>query len=129
MSREIIKSIIAKELVEGNLFYPFICDLTNREKAVLNLRKGETLEDVGKRFRLTRERIRQIESVAKKKMARKEEIMDLLTEQISANLFDEGEIERVFMFFLPDNLSVSEIKLRWTAFQKKLWEYKKKLGQ
>jgi hypothetical protein len=125
MSKEIVKAIITREFVEGNLFYPFICDLTSREKAVLNLREGETLEDVGKRFRVTRERIRQIEEVGKKKIARKEEIMELLAEQISSNLFDEGEIEKVFMVCLPDNLSVAEMKLRWTVFQKFLWKLKK----
>jgi len=51
-----------------------LCSLTDRERKVLELRFGlgdgysRTLEEVGKQFRVTRERIRQIEAKALRKM-------------------------------------------------------------
>jgi RNA polymerase primary sigma factor len=51
-----------------------LCSLTERERQVLELRFGldggnaRTLEEVGKQFRVTRERIRQIEAKALRKM-------------------------------------------------------------
>jgi RNA polymerase primary sigma factor len=51
-----------------------LCSLTERERLVLELRFGlgdgysRTLEEVGKQFRVTRERIRQIEAKALRKM-------------------------------------------------------------
>jgi RNA polymerase primary sigma factor len=51
-----------------------LCSLTERERQVLKLRFGigdgnaRTLEEVGQQFRLTRERIRQIEAKALRKM-------------------------------------------------------------
>jgi RNA polymerase primary sigma factor len=51
-----------------------LCSLTGRERKVLELRFGlgdgypRTLEEVGKQFRVTRERIRQIEAKALRKM-------------------------------------------------------------
>ncbi|MEE8242829.1 MAG: RNA polymerase sigma factor RpoD/SigA [candidate division NC10 bacterium] len=61
--------------------------LTPRERAIIELRYGlgkeepMTLEEVGKRFRLSRERIRQVEEKAKKKllaMARARHLQDFL---------------------------------------------------
>lgn len=49
-------------------------ELTPRERAIIELRYGlhgeepMTLEDVGKRFKLSRERIRQVEEKAKKRL-------------------------------------------------------------
>jgi len=51
-----------------------LCSLTERERKVLELRFGlgdgnaRTLEEVGSQFRVTRERIRQIEAKALRKM-------------------------------------------------------------
>ena len=51
-----------------------LCSLTERERRVLELRFGlgdgcaRTLEEVGQQFRVTRERIRQIEAKALRKM-------------------------------------------------------------
>ena len=51
-----------------------LCSLTQREQEVLRLRFGlddgrsRTLEEVGKEFRVTRERIRQIEAKALRKL-------------------------------------------------------------
>jgi RNA polymerase primary sigma factor len=51
-----------------------LCSLTERERKVLELRFGigdgcaRTLEEVGQQFRVTRERIRQIEAKALRKM-------------------------------------------------------------
>ena len=51
-----------------------LCSLTERERKVLELRFGlgdgysRTLEEVGKQFKVTRERIRQIEAKALRKM-------------------------------------------------------------
>lgn len=62
------KSLLRDEL------YEIMNDLTEREKSVLHLRYGldnnrsMTLEEVGKKFGVTRERIRQIESKAIRKL-------------------------------------------------------------
>jgi len=51
-----------------------LCSLTGRERRVLELRFGlgdgcaRTLEEVGSQFKVTRERIRQIEAKALRKM-------------------------------------------------------------
>ena len=51
-----------------------LCSLTERERRVLELRFGlsdgcaRTLEEVGLQFRVTRERVRQIEAKALRKM-------------------------------------------------------------
>ena len=51
-----------------------LCSLSERERKVLELRFGlgdgniRTLEEVGQQFRVTRERIRQIEAKALRKM-------------------------------------------------------------
>jgi RNA polymerase primary sigma factor len=61
-----------------------LCTLTEREREVLELRFGlkdgqaRTLEEVGKRFQVTRERIRQIEAKALKKIRHPSRIRDLI---------------------------------------------------
>ena len=51
-----------------------ICTLNSREQAVIRMRfglddgKGKTLEEIGRRFSVTRERIRQIEARALHKL-------------------------------------------------------------
>lgn len=63
-----------RQLIEGHIF---AC-LTNREREVLMLRCGwqdgeeRTLEEIGSQYSLTRERIRQIEVRARKKLARQQ---------------------------------------------------------
>lgn len=66
---EVTASVILREQLEEML-----ADLNDREREVLRLRFGledghsHTLEDVGKRFGVTRERIRQIEAKALRKL-------------------------------------------------------------
>ena len=57
--------------------------LTVREKEVLELRSSHTLEEVGKQFKVTRERIRQIEAKALRKLrhpSRAKKLKDFLIE-------------------------------------------------
>jgi RNA polymerase primary sigma factor len=60
-----------------------LCSLTDRERKVLELRFGlgdgcsRTLEEVGRQFRVTRERIRQIEAKALRKMRHPSRIRQL----------------------------------------------------
>ena len=60
-----------------------LASLTERERKVLELRFGlgdgyaRTLEEVGKHFKVTRERIRQIEAKALRKMRRHKRVMQL----------------------------------------------------
>src|SRR5208283_1161827 len=59
---------------DTNLVREFLATLTKRERAILNLRFGlddgaqQTLEDIGEHFGVTRERIRQIQEQALKKL-------------------------------------------------------------
>ena len=64
-------------------------DLTDREKKVLRMRFGVgmrndlTLEEIGKQFKVTRERIRQIEAKALRKLrhpSRAKKLKDFLIE-------------------------------------------------
>jgi RNA polymerase primary sigma factor len=69
-------------LLKGKLS-DVLCSLTERERKVLELRFGlgdgysRTLEEVGKQFRVTRERIRQIEAKALRKMRHPSRIRQL----------------------------------------------------
>ena len=62
-----------EQVISGD-FYEVLDTLTDREENVLRLRFGlddgkmRTLEDVGKVFNVTRERIRQIEAKALRKL-------------------------------------------------------------
>ena len=71
------KVIAGRELLRGHL-QNIIKDLSPREQKILKLRFGltdgitHTLEEVGKEFGVTRERIRQIEAKALEKIRRHE---------------------------------------------------------
>ena len=64
----------AKALAEGDAVARALAELTEREREVLEQRFGlkdgysRTLEEVGRQFQVTRERIRQIEAKALRKM-------------------------------------------------------------
>jgi RNA polymerase primary sigma factor len=68
---------------DSDLLREILGTLDERERAILNLRFGlndgteRTLEEIGKKFRLTRERIRQIQEQALKKMRVKMEKRDI----------------------------------------------------
>ena len=77
------KGLTQEQLAEA------MSSLTEREQMVLALRfglvdgKSRTLEDVGKRFNVTRERLRQIESKALRKLrhpSRSKKLVDFLEE-------------------------------------------------
>jgi len=127
MNRNFIKNILEKELQEKNLIYPFIRDLTQREKVILSYRKkGLSLQEIGDKFGITRERIRQIEEKAKRKLEYQAEIMANLVARLSENLFTEDEVDLVFDEYLSSKeTSYTKRKLEWINFNKILWEKKK----
>lgn len=125
---ELIKNIIKEELNKDDYFYQFISGLTARERLVLRLRDQSnknysTLEDIGKKLEITRERVRQIEDKAKRKIAIQNNIISMLSSKISEYVFSEEEIEKAFLDYsvgsLPDR------KMLWQDFSKKLWQTKK----
>ena len=123
MSR-IIQQIIEQELRQKGLFYPFIADLTAREKAVLELRKSRTFEQVGEKFGISRQRVQQVEKQAKAKIDFQREIVEKLACKIGEFVFEEGEVERAFIYYCGGD-AYPEAKLEWLKFNKLLWENKK----
>jgi len=124
MNENIIINILKQELVDKNIIYPFIADLTNKEKLVLELRKqGITLLDIGKRLKLTKERIRQIEEKANSKIDYQNKIVIHLAKKLSSVLFTEAEVEKAFLNYFS-GVDYSEAKLNWTHFSKILWKEK-----
>jgi len=69
--------------IDTELLREVLATLNDRESAILTLRFGlndgqeRTLEDIGAQFGVTRERIRQIQELALKKLRRKMEERDL----------------------------------------------------
>jgi len=76
----------AQELIRDQL-KEILVDLSDRERKILSMRFGlddgviHTLEEVGKEFNVTRERIRQIEQKALEKLKNNPEIQKLLKEE------------------------------------------------
>jgi RNA polymerase primary sigma factor len=68
---------------DTELLREILCTLNERESAILTLRFGlkdgreRTLEEIGEKFGVTRERIRQIQELALKKLRNKMEERDL----------------------------------------------------
>jgi len=125
-NNNLIKKILQQELKQKNLLYPFIGDLSKREIAILKLRKNKkTLQFIGKKFRITRERARQIETKAKIKIEFQDKIIDILAKRFGECLFDEKEIEKAFAKYLSKNIKkYSARKLEWLVFNRLLWKNK-----
>lgn len=128
-NNNLIKRILQQELKQKNLLYPFIGDLSKREVAILKLRSGnekkKTLQFVGKKFRITRERARQIETKAKIKIEFQNRIIDVLAKRFDECLFDEKEVEKAFTNYLSKSIKkYSTRKLEWLIFNKLLWKNK-----
>ena len=133
----IIQNIIKQELQQKNLFYPFIAGLTKRERVILELRKQlKTLQEIGEKFSITRERVRQVEAKANLKLETQAKIIQGLARKISEYVFTEDEIERAFSDYLNENqqsvsktstavIDYSRMKLQWMDFSRWLWEGKK----
>ena len=101
----------------GDLIYQCLGPLTLREQRVVELRFGlkdeniETLEEIGEEFQLTRERIRQIESKALKRLSHSTNrglLLNALLAYVAANkgslLVGSGSALRVS--FLAERLSI-----------------------
>ncbi|HEY0087296.1 MAG TPA: sigma factor-like helix-turn-helix DNA-binding protein [Candidatus Lokiarchaeia archaeon] len=73
--------------------------LTDRDKDVLELRNSMTLQTIGDKYQLTRERIRQIEEFATNIHLNNAKIFDDLFQEIGNYLFIEKDIERGFMLW------------------------------
>ena len=131
MKNNIIRTILERELKTKDMFFSFISDLTVREQKVLNWRESQddkkSLEYIGEKLKLTRERVRQIEISANKKVKRKKEIVDYLAAKLGEYLFNEYEVEKAFnQFYKKDKLGISAIKVMWSDFVKLLWKIKQK---
>lgn len=78
-------------------------NLSDREKEVVNLRHGltlsekKTLEEIGKKFQITRERVRQIENTALKKIKNHPEVEDKIKDieqMVKQTIMEYGGIMR-----------------------------------
>ena len=125
-NNNLIKKILEQELKQKNLLYPFIGDLSKREIAILKLRENKkTLQFIGKKFKITRERARQIETKAKVKIEFQNKVIDTLAKRFNEYLFDEGEIEKTFNNYLSKDIKkYSKRKLEWLVFNRLLWKNK-----
>ena len=128
-NNNLIKKILKQELGQNNLLYPFISGLSKREIAILKLRNSvenkKTLQFIGKKFKITRERARQIEAKANAKIEYQNRIIDVLAKRFNECLFDEKEIEKTFTEYLLKNVEkYSKKKLEWLNFNKLLWKGK-----
>jgi hypothetical protein len=128
IAKNIIVSILKKELLEKDIIYPFISGLNTREKAVLSFREGEkTLDEIGKKFRITRERVRQVEEKAKQKLSYQNEIIEKLAIWISKFVFSDQEIMLAFVNWKKskvEDINVPDIIAEYNDFNKFLLELK-----
>ena len=118
MSRDLIEKEIKLYLID--IIYPFISDLTSREKAVLQFRNnGDSMESIGERFKVSRERINQIEKKALEKLRYQKEIISGLAKLLSASFFSSDDIAKSFDEWHRDNLHIrdfTEINGNWRIF-------------
>jgi len=122
-NNNIIKEIIGKELIDKNLIYPFVRGFTQREMAILSYREQKKpLEFIGKKFNITRERVRQIEMLAEAKIEYSGKIVERLAEKIGERVFTEREVERAFLKMEKGTLA--ERKIKWQRFGRSLWKLK-----
>jgi len=124
----LIKKIIEQEIKEKNLIYPFVAGLTKRERAILSFReRGKSLQFIGNRLGVTRERVRQLEERALNKLEYQEEIIENLVQRLSEFLFTEAEIEEAFHRYVLRSAKVDsefQRKLKWLGFSRMLWRKK-----
>jgi len=126
MEKEIVISTIENFLKEHNS--QFSVFLNQREMAVLSLRQqGKTLQEIGNNLKVTRERVRQIETTALKRQLRSKELAGKLYNSIKNYFFTEEEIEKAFSLYYVhlDNSNFLEEKMNLQDFIKILWEQKK----
>ena len=128
MNNNLIKTILERELEQKDLIFPFISGLSQREKAILSLREqGKALSEIGRKLKLTRERIRQIEAKANAKLEYQKEIIEKLAQCLGEYLFTEEEVEKAFFkFSVPNKWGYATIKLKWQDFSRQLWIKKSK---
>jgi len=113
-AKDKIKEIIKKLLESREVFFPFISDLTIREETILRMRDNNqgSLADLAEKFKITRERVRQIESKARDKLRFKNDVFEKLAGKLETMLFTEQDIEKAFMEFnKSDDYTTLKIKL------------------
>jgi len=115
-----IKIILETEIKDKDLVYPFIAGLKKNEKTVLSLREqGFSLQEIGDKLYLTRERVRQIEAKAKAKIECQDKIIEDLAESLGKVLFVQEEVEDAFLKWRQvknPNGDIVEIKNEWRDF-------------
>jgi len=128
MEKEIVISTIENFLKEHNSQFSIF--LNQREMAVLTLRQqGKTLQEIGNNLKVTRERVRQIETTALKRQMMSKELAKELYNAIENFLFTEEELKQAFEEYLSKGEGeYSTRKLKWLDFYKVLWENKGKLS-
>ncbi len=82
MENNIIKKVIKREINERGLIFPLVKGVTKREEKVLKMRETKTLQFIGDKFGVSRQRIRKIEEKAKAKLDYQDRIIDDLAEKI-----------------------------------------------
>ena len=124
MENNIIQKIIEQKLADNSLIYPFIADLSNRDKAILTYRRqGKPLSFIGKKLGITRERVRQLEAKAERKLEYQKEIIAQVVIALKEYLFTENEIEAAF-FEWQKSQPIGKTKMHLVDFNKALWQLK-----
>ena len=107
----------------------FPVGLNQREKAVLALRgQGKTLQSIGDIMKITRERVRQIETMAKEKILMNAKLAENLYERIAPYYITEGEIETAFLTWYSDVMGKDylEGKVKFQDLLSMIWTEKQK---
>ena len=121
MKNEIV-NLIETYLKEITSEFPV--GLTQREKTVLVLREqGKTLQHIGDSMKITRERVRQIETIAKDKIKMNANLAENLYERIAPYYITEGEIECAFLAWYSDVMGKDflEGKVKFQDLLKIIW--------
>jgi DNA-binding CsgD family transcriptional regulator len=104
-------------------------DLPQREKAILSLRQqGMTLQDIGNSMKITRERVRQLEEQAKRKLNISRELAEKLYKRVIPCFITEEEFESAFLRWYSEVMGrdYMEAKSKWQEILKIIWDEKQK---
>jgi DNA-directed RNA polymerase sigma subunit (sigma70/sigma32) len=126
INEEIVKLI--ENFLREN-YTRFSVVLGKREKDILALRKqGKSMQYIGDKMKISKQRVCQLEEQAKERINASRIIAEKLYIALKDYLFDDKDIEVVFLKWYSDNVNPNYpmAKLDWQKLEKMLWESKRK---